>query len=96
MILQKIVADCRWILHRDPASITKWNMFSDYFINLSQPKNLNWSDPNNAVISYRREFEELCIFLMSHGITEPQEMSVFRFITACKHFEKVTKPTKKI
>lgn len=87
MMITKIKAECNWILTRDEKSIAQIDMVGEYFMNLSRPQNLNWQDTKNVVISYRREFETLCIYLMSSGIPDPQDMTVFRFITAHKFFE---------
>lgn len=90
----KIIAECNLILSEDAKYVADIQNINQYFVSLIVPKNMDGDSHKNVIIQFALDFEELCVALMTNGITNPKAMTVFQFYTALKFFES-KKPTKK-
>lgn len=92
MIRDKIIAECNFVISDgNEVYLNTIRNVNDYFLGLIVPKNLDGGN-KDVVIQFNVQFSQLSIALMTNGIPDCEEMTVFKFYSALKFFESKRKP----
>lgn len=87
-MMRKIKAQHNYISNSDDKFLSLINSVNEYLSKVDQPKNFNYSDPNNYISSFRKSFSHICTSLEELGINNPSKLTVFDFNSKVEYFER--------
>jgi hypothetical protein len=85
-VKNKVIHELKYVIHNDPVDKESSDRIEDYFVSLMIPDNFDGSDHNNLIVQQKLAFENLCVAMMSRGLTNPSELSVMRFYSSVDYF----------
>ncbi len=87
----RLIGILNYVISEDKKDLERVQKTDEFFTELIKPKKLDSNDTNNIIYQNRRQFEMLCVSLLNSGIASPEKMTVLRFFTTLKFYEKKNK-----
>jgi hypothetical protein len=82
-----LVGQLKWIITGDESFLDAVVKANTYFVNLDKPKNLDYGFAQNYIVLARKQFQQLCIALITNGVQNPEELTVFKFMETIQFYE---------
>lgn len=86
--MNRLKSQLKYIIEGKDEYLKAIDTVDEYIVELIKPRFLDANSPRNEIIRQKVDFENLCIVLMKNGIQEPDKMSVMRFYSTIKVFER--------